>query len=310
MPNHIPLEDYSKEAKSPVFRLVAKPTFAPVDLNLKFLAEDGWSASTDRIRFYIQQEQRAQPEHPLAKLIGSVPPHLLIRRYDREEDCLAVLRIFLDGTIEILSNDSEFATRHLQGMFLECPPSFHAADELSTAEDWLTDPTIIATFTGLVVSALGWDSHHSIPPALEHSLDEARRALEIANYRSCVVMCRRSLEALLKFAFPRLLGRDPLDNRGHTLSLNSMIQEFRNAAKIPVHLLHIADSLRVLGNVPGAHAAEIEGYRFSRYDAEFAIGAIGYFVDQYFSKIDTEVGQYYTLTIDLSEHELESTKEA
>lgn len=228
-------------------------------------------------------------------------PHLLIRRYDREEDCLAVLRIFLDGTIEILSNDSEFATRYLRGVFLECPPSFHDKGELETITEWITDPTVVAMFSGIVAGALGWESHHSIPPALEHSLEEARRALEIANYRSCVVMCRRSLEALLKFAFPRLLGHDPLDHRSHTLSLNSMIQEFRNAAKIPVHLLHIADSLRVLGNVPGAHAAEIEGYRFSRYDAEFAIGAIGYFVDQYFSKIDTEVGQYYTLTIDLGQ---------
>lgn len=310
MPKHIPLQEYTKEVKSPVFRLTAKPTFAPVDVNLKFLAEDGWSASTDRIRFHFQREQQAQPTHPIAKLIASMPPHLLIRRYDREEDCVATLRIFLDGTIEILSNDSEFATRYLRGTFLECPPSFHGSDELAIAVEWITDATVVAMFTGLVVSALGWDSHHSIPPALEHSLEEARRALEIANYRSCVVMCRRSLEALLKFAFPRLLGRDPLDRHGHTLSLNSMIQDFRNTGKIPVHLLHIADSLRVLGNVPGAHAAEIEGYRFSRYDAEFAIGAIGYFVDQYFSKIDTEVGQYYTLTIDLSEHEPESTNEA
>ncbi|MBX9655583.1 DUF4145 domain-containing protein [bacterium] len=126
--------------------------------------------------------------------------------------------------------------------------------------------------------------------------------MEIANYRSCVVMCRRGLEALLKFAFPRLLGREPIDARGRGLMLNALIQEFRkaNPEKIPAHLLHIGDALRVLGNVPGAHAAEIENYRFSRFDAEFAIGTLGYFVDQYFSKIDTDVGQYYTLTIDLS----------
>ena len=115
--------------------------------------------------------------------------------------------------------------------------------------------------------------------------------------------------ALLKFAFPRVWGREPVDNRGRFLMLNTLIQEFRNAnpAKLPVHLLHIADALRVLGNVPGAHAAEIENYRFSRFDAEFAIGAVGYFVDQYFSKIDTEVGRYYTLTIDLSDDSSLST---
>lgn len=60
-------------------------------------------------------------------------------------------------------------------------------------------------FAGMVVGALGWDSAHNIPPALEGSLEEARQALSIANYRYLVVMCRRSLEALLKFAFPRLL---------------------------------------------------------------------------------------------------------
>jgi hypothetical protein len=132
---------------------------------------------------------------------------------------------------------------------------------------------------------------------------EARATFDITNYRSCVVMCRRSLEALLKFAFPRLLAKQPVDNKGKALTLDGMIKALRATTppKIPVHLLHIADSLRVLGNVPGAHAAEIAGYRFSRYDAEFAIGALGYFVDQYFSKIDSEVGSYYTLTVDVSD---------
>ncbi len=84
----------------------------------------------------------------------------------------------------------------------------------------------------------------------------------------------------------------------------------RSPSKIPVHLLHIADSLRVLGKVPGAHAAEIAGYRFSRFDAEFAMGALGYFVDQYFSKIDSEIGSYYTLTIDLSDESSPNQPEA
>ncbi len=125
-------------------------------------------------------------------------------------------------------------------------------------------------------------------------------------------MCRRSLEALLKFAFPSLLGAEPLDNRRRALTLDAMIKAFRapTPPRIPVHLLHIADSLRVLGNVPGAHAAEIADYRFSRFDAEFAIGALGYFVDQYFSKIDSEVGSYYTLTIDLSDESSPNQPEA
>jgi hypothetical protein len=66
-------------------------------------------------------------------------------------------------------------------------------------------------------------------------------------------------------------------------------------------LLHVADSIRVLGNVPGAHATDIANYHFSRSDAEFALYATIHFLDQYFSKIDQEVTEYYTLTIDLDD---------
>jgi len=80
-----------------------------------------------------------------------------------------------------------------------------------------------------------------------------------------------------------------------------MIEKFKKEefSPIPSHLLHVLDSIRLIGNVPGAHAAEIKGYRFSRSDAEFALASVYYFVEQYFSKIDTEVSEYYTLKIDL-----------
>ena len=42
---------------------------------------------------------------------------------------------------------------------------------------------------------------HDMPPFLEESIREARKSLEIGNYKSCVVMCRRGLEALLKYAY-------------------------------------------------------------------------------------------------------------
>ncbi len=301
---HVKLTYYAEKGKvTVVYSLTATPSFSPIDINVEFLAKDGWSASGDRLRFHIPHGKSPPPSNPMAAVIAATKPNLLIRRYDREEDCLAAIRIHLDGVIAILSNDPDFAKRYLRRVFLEMPPSFHSEDELEIKDEWVTEPFTVAMFAGLVAGALGWDSAHSIPPALEQSLEEARKALEIANYRSCVVMCRRGLEALLKFAFPRLLNRDPVDARGRELMLNMLIQEFRNAnpEKIPAHMLHVGDALRVLGNVPGAHAADIENYRFSRFDAEFAIGSLGYFLDQYFSKIDTEVGRYYTLTIDLSD---------
>ena len=185
---------------------------------------------------------------------------------------------------------------------MECPPSFHSADEFEINEGWEGDPHLKAMFAGMLAGALGWDPDHNVPPALRDSLEEAEKALEIANYRSCVVMCRRALEALLKFAFPRLLKRPPTDKKGHGLMLNAMIEEFKKAPghPIPMHLLHVTDSVRIVGNVPGAHAEEIKDYKFTRYDAQFALASAHHFVQQYFSKIDPEVSEYYTLTIDLS----------
>lgn len=158
-------------------------------------------------------------------------------------------------------------------------------------------------FAGLLTGALGWDPSHNIPDNVQHSLDEARRSLEIANYRSCVVMSRRTLEGVLKFGYERLLKRQPVNKKGHGLMLNEMIQDFRGQKPppIPDHLLHVADSIRLIGNVPGAHASDILNYHFSRSDAEFTLYATVHFLDQYFSKIDQEVTQYYTLTIDLTD---------
>ena len=83
--------------------------------------------------------------------------------------------------------------------------------------------------------------------------------------------------------------------------LENQIKGFRGKGNIPDHLLHVADSLRLLGNVPGAHAAKIKDYQFTKYDAEFAIASLLYFVEQYFTKIDTEVTSYYTVSIDLTD---------
>lgn len=133
---HVKLGDYSEKSEGlSVYSLTAKPSFSPIDINMEFLTKDGWSASGDRIRFHIPRDTDTPPDHPLAVLLGSVQPHLLIRRYDREEDCLAAIRVQLDGTIRILSNDSAFAHRYLRGLFLEMPPSFHGQDSMTTTEE-------------------------------------------------------------------------------------------------------------------------------------------------------------------------------
>jgi HEPN domain-containing protein len=279
-----------------------RPDFSPLDINIQFIIEEGWSHA-DRLRFHPETKIETDKDRPLTAILTNLKPYMLFRRYDREEDSFLTVFISQEGEIEILSNDRNFAQRYLNGLFLECPPSFHSAEELEIVDEWIDDQQVCAMFIGLLHGALGWDPSHQIPPAIRASLEEAEKSISIANYRSCVVMCRRTVEALLKFAFFRLLGSKAIDNKGKTLTLNAMIEEFkkRKTSSIPAHLLHVLDSVRVIGNVPGAHAAEIEGYQFSKSDAEFALASVHYFVEQYFSKIDTEVLEYYTLTIDLNE---------
>ena len=298
-----PTEDYCTEGKNPpVYRLHARPAFSPIDINLQFIIEEGWSHA-DRLRFHSETQVELAEGHPLAALLTNViKPHVLIRRYDREEDSFMTARINLDGEIEILSNDPGFAHRYLHGLFLECPPSFHSLEELEVVQEWVNDSQISAMFLGLLQGALGWDPSHQIPPSIRASLEEAGKALSIANYRSCVVMCRRTVEAILKFAFLRLLKRPAVDSKGRTLTLDTMIEQFKKQEPhpIPMHLLQVVDSVRLIGNIPGAHPVGIEGYKFSKHDAEFTLASVHYFLEQYFSKIDKEVSEYYTLTIDLT----------
>lgn len=286
---------------APVFSLQAKPNFSPLDMNVAFLERTGWNQSVDRLRFHVAQGSKDSSNHPFARMLRNVEPHILIRRLDRDEDRFVSVQASVDREIVILSNDPEFAHSFFAGLFLECPPSFHTFEEFEFSEGWQTDSETKARFAGMLTGAFGWDPSHNLPENIQQSLDEARGSLEIANYRSCVAMSRRSLEAVLKFGYERLLKQKPVNKKGHGLMLNDLIQAFRGhkPSLIPEHLLHVADSIRVIGNVPGAHAADIANYHFSRSDAEFALYATIHFLDQYFSKIDQDVTQYYVLTIDL-----------
>lgn len=303
----IPIQEYLTNVKKPpVYRLKVHSGFSPIDINLQFIIKEGWSHA-DRLRFHLETKITARKGNPLTSLLSNLKPHLLIRRYDIEEDFFLVISVSLDGVIDILSTDQEAAQKYLKGLFLDCPPSFHSPKELEVKEDrWSDNRQLHAMFLGLLHGALGWDPSHQIPPAIRQSLEEAEKALSIANYRSCVVMCRRTVEALLKFAFERLLGSPAIDKKGRTLNLDAMIERFmkEKSLPIPLHLLHVLDSIRLIGNVPGAHPVEIKDYRFSKSDAEFALASVHFFVWQYLSKIDREVTKYYTLTIDLEKRKI------
>lgn len=305
-PLKISIQEYLKKEKiQPIYKMKIHPQFSPFDINLQFVIEEGWSIA-DRLRFHFETGIDVEQDHPLKNVFDHLKPHITIRRFDREEDSFITIFIQLDGGLDILSNDKEFAKIYLHGLFLNCPPSYHSIEELDIIEEgWVVDERIHAMFMGLLEGAIGWDIPYQIPPSIRQSLEEANKALIIANYRSCVVMCRRTIEALLKFAFRRLLKSEPDNKRGRALTLYAMIERFKKEkpAPIPAHLLQILDSIRLIGNVPGAHAEEIKDYRFSKADAEFALSSVSYFLEQYFTKIDSEVTEYYTLTIELNDLE-------
>lgn len=300
--SHIPLENYfSDNPKRAVYVIKGAPEFSPLDVNLRFLHSKGWSINADRLRFHTETKPDVPEDHPMAKILRNLKPHLLIRKIDKEEDYFVAIQVMIDGNIQVLSNDGDKASEYLQGIFLGFPPTFKEPEDILIESEWSEDEKIFAMFCGMLHGAYGWDLSHDLPPFLEESIQEAHKSLEIGNYKSCVVMCRRGLEALLKFAYNRLLGKEPVSKDNKPLMLNNLIKGFKGKSKIPNHLLHVADSLRLLGNVPGAHAAEIKDYQFTKYDAEFATASILYFVEQYFTKIDTEITSYYTVTIDLNE---------
>ncbi len=297
----ISVKDYLKSDKPlPVFMVHIVPKYCPLDINLNFLMETGWT-NADRFRFHFKQEFNTTKNPVMDQILKFLKPHILIRKYDKAEDCFITIHINLDGKFDIFCNDEAYAEKYLKGLFLESPPSFHSIDELEVSKKWIEDATQTVFFMGLLTGSLGWDAFGNVPSAIKASLEEAEKALAIGNYRSCVVMCRRTGEALLKFAFKRLLNREPSDSQGRTLTFDAIIRQFRQQqpSPIPAHLLHIIDSIRVIGNVPGAHPVEIEGYKFSKLDAEFTLASIQYFIEQYFTQIDKEVTQYYELRIDL-----------
>ena len=99
--SHIPLSGFFQETPSKkIFRVRALPEVSPPDFNLRFLDRSGWSLSSDRFRFHPQQEPPPDDANELVKLMASRPPHILIRRLNKEEDYFVTISVFLDGKIE------------------------------------------------------------------------------------------------------------------------------------------------------------------------------------------------------------------
>jgi hypothetical protein len=278
MPRTIPISKYVPkkfgkiEVKNlSVFKLEAIPKSSPIDLNVSALSEEsGWSLS-DRLRFW----------HTLNGKSALPATRLTIRKLELEEQALVLCHVEADGTLTILSNSKEYATRFFNSVFLDIPPSFPARRDWRLKGGWVNDESAVAFFAGTAAGALGWGP--KVPQEIEDSMKEALRGIEKRNWKSCVVMCRRALQALMEVAYEKFFGVKP----GKGLDLNGIIRSFEklSPSPIPRHWLNIADAVRNIGNVPGAHPRLIPGYRFTKGDATLAYSNTSSFVSAYFEKI-------------------------
>ena len=166
-------------------------------------------------------------------------------------------------------------------VFLDSPPTFHDRKDWKLKSVWVNDETTVAFFAGTAAGALGWGP--KVPHEIEDSMKEAFRGIEKRNWKSCVVMCRRALQALMEVAYEKFLGV----KQGKGLDLYGIIRSFEKLSPLPIrrHWLNIADAVRNIGNVPGAHPRPIPSYRFSKGDAMLAYSNTSSFVSAYFEKI-------------------------
>jgi len=273
MARTIDISEYALEnlKKLSVFALEARPNSSPVDINLAALLDESSWGPSDRLRFW----------HTLAGASPLPVVRLTIRRLDLDENALVHCHLDQDGTVSILSNSKDYANRFFRSVFVDGTPVFAGIRNWKLKSGWTRNKTSIAFFVASVSGALGWGPQ--VPHEIETTMKEALRNIEGRSWKSCVVMCRRALQALMEAAHQKFFSAKP----GKRLDLNGIIREFESVTPlhIPKHWLNIADAVRNIGNVPGAHPRVIRGYRFSKSDAVLAYNNTAAFVSAYFEKI-------------------------
>jgi len=288
----VALNAYYENAQNlEVFKLTAKAKSSPIDFDIFALTETmNWSLS-DRMRFWYADTTGKKSPEPQA--IFNVSPGIYLRKLDREEDAFCVCDVNMNGEIELWSNDGNYAEGFFFKVFVNVPPTFYGLDDWEISKQWIQTPEIITMFQGSLDGALGWTER--VPSGIDRSIEEAKTNYELKKWNPCVVMCRRALEEIMEFAYRRFFNQEP---KG--LDFNTIIRKFENERSdvIPKHWINVLDSVRNIGNVPGAHPTK-KDYKFTRIDAELSLLQTTAFREAYFSKIDREVDAVYRLEFDI-----------
>lgn len=101
---------------------------------------------------------------------------------------------------------------------------FHDRKDWKLNGVWVNDESTVAFFAGTVAGALGWGP--KVPHEIEDSMKEAFRGIEKRNWKSCMVMCRRALQALMEVAYEDFFGAKP----GKGVDLNGIIRSLKNSS--------------------------------------------------------------------------------
>lgn len=186
-----------------------------------------------------------------------------------------------DGNVRIISNDEEYAKDFFD---------FMVADKLlidwTISTKWSQELVDVSTFMGgLLGIADKIDPLSKASREVQESLKETVGSYEAQNWKATIVMARRTIEAVLKDAYKKSFKKDPVDKNKKNLNLDNLIREFDKLQVIPKHWLRICDSIRLIGNLPGAHPVAIPNYKFSSEDALLALTNTTAFLRAYYSKM-------------------------
>jgi hypothetical protein len=154
----IPLQEYLRGPGARVYSLVVGVPFAPLDIDLGYLARGEWNALTDRFRVWHLPNEDSADGPPVC--------YVMVRKFDPKDGVIVYGHMVVNTeakpregngcsfTVGIMSND-EVRARVMLNSILDIPPSFHRRSELRLIEKrWRSDPEAVMRFLANVHSAM------------------------------------------------------------------------------------------------------------------------------------------------------------
>lgn len=266
--------EHKKVSLPKVFVFEAKPKFpvkkmavSALRLDLFELQERFGISSVDRLGVFIEEGRGLQ-------MLG-------IGKLDLQKGVDLSCVIFENGDVRIVCNDDEYA----QEFFGLLNPERFALD-WDISGSWTKDTVVVTTFMGgLLGLRTGVNPLDKASKEVKDSLREALGSYQAQNWKSTVVMSRRTIEAVLKDAYRYFAKKEPVDAKRKALKLYKLIEFFENSKFIPKHWLKILDAIRLIGNIPGAHPVPILNYSFTSDDALLALTNTQAFLGMFYTKM-------------------------